>query len=233
MVFLAVFGLTHERILKWMVSRGGYFILFGLLFSCGLGMPLPEDIPLIASGIAVAQHQMHLWLVAPVAWCGIIGGDCILYYLGWRFGHNITKVPLIRGHITEARLHKAEKLFERWGIGVVFVGRMFAGIRGAMVVTAGTTRFHFAKFLLADGLGAVVSGGAFLGLGIWAGHHLGHVGGVIHRFRIAFMLGAVVLGLALTAYILWRNRRHKTDLEVVTKPAEGATPVAPAAAQMD
>ena len=35
-----------ERILHW-ISHGGYVVLFGLLFSCGLGLPLPEDIPLL------------------------------------------------------------------------------------------------------------------------------------------------------------------------------------------
>ena len=34
-------------------------------------------------------------VAAVVAWAGIIGGDCVLYYLGRRFGLNITKLPVI------------------------------------------------------------------------------------------------------------------------------------------
>ena len=36
---------------------------------------------------------------------------------------------------------------------VVGIGRMFAGIRGGMVIAAGTTRYRFIKFIIADGLG--------------------------------------------------------------------------------
>ena len=42
---------------------------------------------------------------------------------------------------------------------------MFAGIRGAMVVAAGAMRFNFIKFVIADGLAALVSGGLFVWLG--------------------------------------------------------------------
>ena len=44
MDFLAVF--SPEQVEAWF-EWGGYFVLFGLLFACGLGLPLPEDIPLL------------------------------------------------------------------------------------------------------------------------------------------------------------------------------------------
>lgn len=83
----------------WLES-GGYFALFGLLFSCGLGMPLPEDVPLIAAGILVYHGRMSFAVAAPLAWLGIIGGDCVLYTLGYFYGEKITKVPVIGKHVT-------------------------------------------------------------------------------------------------------------------------------------
>ena len=136
-----------ERVAELMdIGWGGYVVLFGLLFSCGLGMPLPEDIPLLVAGMLYGAGKMHLLPLAICAWCGIIGGDCILYYLGHRFGLNITKVPVVGKHVTKERILRAEKLFEKYGVWVVAVGRLFAGIRGAMVVAAGTIRFNFIKF---------------------------------------------------------------------------------------
>ena len=59
---------------------GGYFILFGLLFACGLGLPLPEDIPLLLGGYFIAQGKMNLGRSPACSrGCGIIGGDCVLY----------------------------------------------------------------------------------------------------------------------------------------------------------
>ena len=99
MDLLAVFSLNQvEGWFEW----GGYFILFGLLFACGLGLPLPEDIPLLLAGYFVANGRMHLVIACVLAWLGIIGGDCVLYHFGRKYGLNITKVPFIGKHVTQA-----------------------------------------------------------------------------------------------------------------------------------
>src|SRR5437588_7629979 len=92
----ALHWFTHfsEHVQRWMYA-GGYFVLFGLLFACGLGLPLPEDIPLLVAGAMVATGRMHLALAAVCAWCGIIGGDIVLYHLGKKFGLEVTRIPVI------------------------------------------------------------------------------------------------------------------------------------------
>ena len=105
-----------------LIQVGGYFVLFALLFACGLGFPLPEDIPLLLAGYFVAQPsgspgKMYLLPAAVVAWTGIIGGDCVLYCLGRRYGLNITRLPLIGRHVTQSRIVWIETKFEKWGVG--------------------------------------------------------------------------------------------------------------------
>jgi membrane protein DedA with SNARE-associated domain len=200
--------LDLENVRHWL-EWGGYGMLFGLLVACGMGLPLPEDVPLITAGVLVARGHMDFTLAACIGWLGIMGGDAILYYLGYRYGRNIVRMPFIGRHITLERLHKAEALFLRYGIAVVAIGRLFAGIRGAMVVSAGTTRFNYVKFFVADGLSAVVSGGMFLILGIWCGHHMQQMRDVIHRFEGWMQAVAAVLLLALIAFIWWRSRQPR------------------------
>ncbi|MCY2951131.1 MAG: DedA family protein [Planctomycetota bacterium] len=224
MEMLALFDFINvDQVRNWM-EVGGYFLLFGLLFSCGLGVPVPEDIPLTLGGFFVAQGKMELGLVAVVAWCGIIGGDCVLYHLGKKYGLNITKVPFIGKHVTRARIEKAERLFERYGIWVVGVGRMFAGIRGAMVVAAGTIRYNFLRFLIADGLAALVSGGLFVALGYWGGKKVGDpkkfMEEVVTPYKHWFFAGVSVVVVLVVAYIWWRSKRHKTLGDVAMEEAE-------------
>jgi len=223
MELLALF--SPEQVEGWF-EWGGYFILFGLLFACGLGLPMPEDIPLLAAGYFIAQDKFHLVHACVVAWLGIIGGDCVLYSFGRRYGLNITYVPFIGKHVTKERILRAEELFERWGIWVVAVGRMFAGIRGAMVVAAGAIRFNFVKFVIADGIAAIVSGGLFVYLGFLAGKHLGSVADMrqrIKHYEHYVLIGAIVLAVLLVAFFVWRHRRHKAEraedarLDVVTE----------------
>ncbi len=221
MEMLALFDV--DQVQGWM-EVGGYFLLFGLLFSCGLGVPVPEDIPLTLAGFFVAQGKMDLGLACVLAWCGIIGGDCVLYHLGKKYGLNITKVPLIGKHVTRARIEKAEHLFERYGIWVVGFGRMFAGIRGAMVVAAGTIRYNFLKFVIADGVAAIVSGGLFVALGYWGGKKVGDpkqfMKDVVEPYKHWFFLGVLLLVVFVVAYFWWRSKRHKSLGDVVVDEVE-------------
>jgi membrane protein DedA with SNARE-associated domain len=186
-----------------LIEAGGYFVLFGLLFACGLGLPLPEDIPLIIAGILIAQGQFHIVPVAIAAWCGIIGGDLALYHFGKKFGLEITRVRFIGKHVTKQRIERMEQLFDRYGIFVVAVGRLIAGVRGAMVVAAGAARYNFWKFIITDGIMAFVSGGFF----IWLGHFLGNLDQrKIKEAKHIFILIAVALVAAFVAWYLLQRR---------------------------
>jgi membrane protein DedA with SNARE-associated domain len=219
---MELFAMIHlDRIVELMdIGWAGYLVLFGLLFTCGLGMPLPEDIPLLVSGMLVGAGKMHLLPVAIGAWCGIIGGDCVLYYLGHRFGLNITRVPYIGKHVSKERIEQAERLFDKYGVWVVAVGRLFAGVRGAMVVAAGTIRFNLIKFLIADGLAALVSGGLFIFLGIEFGQNLHSIEQKIHKYG-EWVFAAVALAVLLfIANYFWRRKGHRGPSEVAADTIE-------------
>lgn len=198
----------------------GYALLFGLLFACGLGLPLPEDIPLIISGAMVAQGKMNLALAAFLAWCGIIGGDVLLYRFGRKYGRNITKVPFIGRHVTEARIEHAERLFERYGIWVVAIGRLFAGIRGAMVVAAGTIRYNFVKFIIADSLAAIVSGGMFIAIGYYLGSKLDVIVPKIKKWENAILWIIVTVVVGFIVWVWWRKRRRAPIVDMALEKAD-------------
>src|SRR3712207_6788336 len=98
MHLLALF--SPERVEAW-VTWGGSLVIFALLFACGLGLPLPEDIPLLIGGYFVGRGKMTLVVVCVLAGLGITGGDCCLYSLARRYGLKVTRLPLIGRHVTE------------------------------------------------------------------------------------------------------------------------------------
>src|SRR3954453_19120459 len=110
---LLAFSFTTVQ--RWVTTRGftgGVIVIFMLLFACGMGLPLPEDIPLIIAGAFLCTDTKSWIITAIAAWCGIIGGDIILYMLGRRFGMEITRVPFIGKHITRERIQNVEGLFQ-------------------------------------------------------------------------------------------------------------------------
>jgi len=214
---LAVLAFSFQTV-ENLLQAGGYVVLFGLLFACGLGLPLPEDIPLIVAGALAATGKMNLWVAGAVAWCGIIGGDIVLYNLGKHYGMNITRMPFIGKHLTERRIQRVEEMFDRYGIGVIAIGRLFAGIRGAMVVAAGTIRFNFWKFIITDGIAALISGGFFVLVGHWLGQNLNEA--TIRKFKHWFILGGILVALCTILWILWQRRHKERVAELEAKMVE-------------
>lgn len=219
---LALFN--PDTVEAW-IHAGGYFVIFGLLFACGLGLPMPEDIPLLIGGYFVGKGELNLVLVSVLAWCGIIGGDCVLYFLSRKYGLNVTKIRFIGTHVTRERILRAEKLFDKYGVWIVAVGRLFAGIRGAMVIAAGAIRFNFIKFVIADGLAALVSGGMFIAIGWWFGKKFGNkpisqIRQDIKPYEHWVLLGIVAAVIIAIAYLWWRNKRQKTPSQAVLDRAE-------------
>ncbi|HSU66045.1 MAG TPA: DedA family protein [Tepidisphaeraceae bacterium] len=217
---ILLISLPHINI-EHLLEHGSYLVLFLLLFGCGLGLPLPEDIPLLLSGAFAAQGRMNLAIAAVCAWFGIVGGDIVLYHLGKKFGLEVRRLPLIGRHLSQKRIEKVHRLFEKYGVWVVAVGRLFAGIRGAMVVVAGTIRFTFWKFLLADGLAAVVSGGMFLLLGYWFGSNMHRLMDYVHQGKKWTLLVAVVAAIVGG---IWIYLHQKNSDEETPAPAERPQP---------
>jgi membrane protein DedA with SNARE-associated domain len=221
--FLAV---SLNRVEDWLTA-GGYAVLFGLLFLCGLGLPLPEDVPLLAAGALIATGKMHLAMAAVCAWCGIIGGDIMLYHLGKKYGLQVTKLPFVGKHLTVQRIERVEHLFDKYGVWVVAVGRLFAGVRGAMVVAAGAIRYNLLTFIIADGLAALVSGGLWLWLGYWLGNRLKDHMEDIDRWKRHIAVGLVILAVAaILGTWLYKRRRRPVMQPAADSPAGASEPVA-------
>ena len=222
-----LFHWIHEHVFHW-IERYGYFALFGLLFSCGLGVPVPEDIPLVIAGVLISQGKMHFAIAAVCAWCGIIGGDIALYHLGKFFGLEIKRVPIIGHHISTKRIDYLHRKFERYGIGVVAVGRMFAGIRGTMVFVAGTIRFTLWKFIIVDGLAAMVSGGLFLMLGYWFGNNREELEKHVKEGKHWTLIVCAALAVALAVWI-YMHQRKRGGRDEESEPKTTAFPQSSAA----
>lgn len=162
---LASLGDTIEA---WM-SHAFYPALAFLLFLGSMGMPIPEDIPLIAAGVVMRTHDVGAtWQgVILTALCFVLSGDIILYTLGRRWGKDVVNHRSVSWILTPDRFERMTLQFHRYGVLVCFFGRLVMGIRAAMCLTAGATRYPFYRFILADALGAAITVPMFVWLGYW------------------------------------------------------------------
>ena len=189
----------------------GIFLAFVV---AGVGVPIPEDVILLAAGY-MAYHlhpdshaTLHLTIV--VCMLGIFTGDTLIYWMGRIFGMRLIRFPILRRTITPGRVRKMQAYFEKYGDKTVFFARFIAGIRMAAFFTAGAMRMSYWKFITVDMLAALTSP-IWVVLAWYFGNQIDRA--LVAAKQVKHYIFMVLLAL-LAAYILYtvlRRRRERKD----------------------
>src|SRR5439155_1355008 len=89
--------------------------LFLLLVGGGVGLPLPEDLTLLAAGVLAHQHVLRLRGVIAVGFAGVVCADWIIYLAGRRYGQGIVALPVLARLFGAARLDAVRSAVARPG----------------------------------------------------------------------------------------------------------------------
>src|SRR3954447_3438678 len=85
------------------VGQLGYLGIAVLLVLGGLGLPVPEEAPIILA--AVLSKTERMWWPIALASClaGVLIGDFLVYILGVFYGERVMSLPLTRKFLTRER----------------------------------------------------------------------------------------------------------------------------------
>ncbi len=210
--FDPVWNLEHQGLI-W----GGIFVV---LFISGLGLPLPEDIPLSIAGFTtfkqsndqfVFLHYLAAFLFVVIP---ILSGDLVAYHMGKKFGFGIRdRFKFLRTALSSRRIARVQHWFDKYGAFSVFMGRQVAGVRFVTFFTAGTMRVPLPKFVLFDFLGCMVSVPAWLTLGTLAssyGQRWLHV--AMRRVGAGFLFGSIAVFVVFLIVIKVRSLRSRPSI---------------------
>ena len=81
----------------------GYLAVFMVLVLCGFGIPIPEDVTLVAGGVISGLGYTNVHLMALVCFLGVLVGDGLMFYLGKYFGEKILKFKILQIQKTESK----------------------------------------------------------------------------------------------------------------------------------
>ena len=144
-----------------LLASGSYVAIVAVLLLTGLGLPLPEEVAVIAAGMAAAAGQLDPWLAAGCCIVGILLGDG---YSTWRADASAATCHAVAWWtrmVTPERELKMERLILRHGLKVLFFGRFLIGLRAPIYLTAGVLHMPPRRFLLIDTISTVVVAGSF------------------------------------------------------------------------
>ena len=201
-----------ERLIDFLLSFYGptpYFIIFGILLACGLGLPIPEDITLFAAGLISYYGLTDVWTMIGVCMFGVIFGDSVIFLLGAHAGRKLIKRWPFNKFITPEKLDQVKKRFNQKGNRLIFAARFMPGLRAPIFFSAGTLHLPYRVFLFYDGTAALLSVPAIVGLV----YHFGdEVDGVIRWIqRVEHGIAGAIFGVIGFFLLKWYiSNRRKT-----------------------
>jgi membrane protein DedA with SNARE-associated domain len=163
----------------------GVFLLMVPESAC---VPIPSEVTLIFSGVAVHQGWMSLPLAVLAATAGNLVGSLIAYCVG--ASGILAGAPLI-GSV----LHRWEGMLERRGTRAVLTARLMPLARTFVSLPAGARHVPLAPFVALTALGCALWAIAFILVGLLAGAAWVEIGSLLGRVLLA--VGLVVIAFTL------------------------------------
>lgn len=191
-----------------LIERFTYLGIFLVLFVAGLGVPIPEEAPILAAGVLASQDVIKWWLGLAVCFVGVLSGDAALYWVGHHWGEHIMDWRFTRFVLTPEREKLVVEAYRRHGVKIVFTARFVVGFRAAAFLTAGIAGIPFWKFLLVDGLAAVVGVPLGFGVAYLFTDQLPAILHGVHRLERILALAGMVLLAAVIGYAAYRKSRR-------------------------
>ena len=190
-------------------SDYGYLAVFVMLLLCGFGLPIPEDITLVAGGIIAGLGYADVHTMFAVCMAGVLIGDVIMFTLGHHFGQRILAFAPVRRLVTPQRFAQVQEKFVKYGNWVLFIARFLPGLRSPIFIVAGMSRrISIWRFILMDGLAASISVPVWVYLGDYGAYNRQWLLDMISRGQ-AGIYSLLGIGALIIIIIYIRHRRAK------------------------
>src|SRR5262245_3391326 len=191
-----------------LIENFTYLGIFLALFAASLGVPIPEEGPIVAAGVLAHENVVRWWVALPVCLVGVLSGDILLYWVGHHWGERILEWRVVRRVLSKSREEYLKAAYHRHGVKIVFTARHVVGLRAAAFLTAGIAHIPFGKFLFVDTLAALVGVPVSFGIAFVFADQVESVLADVHRIERWIVLYALLAVAAWLAWFAWRQSRR-------------------------
>jgi membrane protein DedA with SNARE-associated domain len=200
---------TMDSVMAFLQSLQGlpaYGLLFTVLAASGVGLPINEDILILAAAALTLQEVMDPLPLIAVAWCGVLAADGLILHWGHVFGADLLRHRLVARVVHAERLAAMQQTMRRFGPAYIFLVRFMPGMRTALLFAAGSLKTPYRHLFIYDGAAALVE----LPLLVYAVRYVGgrwqDIVEAVRRFQGVLLPALLVLALAVGAWLHARRR---------------------------
>jgi membrane protein DedA with SNARE-associated domain len=136
------------------ISAGGYLgvaLLMAIESAC---IPLPSEVVMPFAGYLVYVGRFDLFAAATAGAIGCNLGSTVAYYVAVYGGRPVIERWGRYALIRTSDLDRAERLFDRYGSAMVFVGRLLPVVRTFIAFPAGLARMRMLPFQIYTFIGS-------------------------------------------------------------------------------
>ena len=194
-------------------STFAYLTICLAMFLENIIPPIPSEIIMPLGGFFVYQQKLNFYILIFWGLLGTILGALPWYYLGKlvnekRLSNFLDKRGKYLG-ISSNDLVKSKNWFEKYGVSLVFWGRLVPGVRTLISVPAGIELMPLKKFLIWTTLGSLI----WVFLLTYAGYLFGENYSIIETYldQIKFIIKPILVILILYYLIKFLFRIYKRN----------------------
>lgn len=204
--------------LQVIFDKFGWFGVFGLMiFENATGISPSEVILAFAGWMLIESHGISpafIPLAGLYAGLGSAIGASITYWIARMGGRPLVERFAKFFRIDLKYIDRIEEQCNKWGVGIVMIGRMIPGVRTLVSIPAGLVRIPFAKFFVATFAGAYVWCTVLIGAGYLLGHEWRLISDLIKtNLPFVFLFGF----LLISGYLVYRYRASLLTLSWLGK----------------
>jgi len=210
--------------LQEFVNNFTYVGIFAVLLLGGLGVPIPEEMSIIAAAVLSHEGIVRWWLTVPICLFGVLSGDMILYWVGRHWGGPVLNWRLVRLVLSPAREQWLKAAYRRHALKTVVTARHVMALRAAAFLTAGSANVPFWKFVLADAGAALFGVPLLFGLAYFFTDQIKAIMANVHRAERWLGLAGLLVLAAMLLVRVWRWHRRVGQERLDENSAEGHSP---------
>ncbi len=195
-------------------STFAYLTICVAMFLENIIPPIPSEIIMPLGGFFVYQQKLNFYILVFWGLLGTIAGSLPWYYLGRlvnekKLSNFLDKKGKYLG-ITSHDLAKSKRWFDKYGVSLVFWGRLVPGIRTLISVPAGMELMPLRKFLVWTILGSLI----WVVLLTYAGYLFGENYQIIETYinQIKDIIKPILILIIIYFFIKFFIRLRKRNL---------------------
>ena len=184
-----------------LLVRHGYAVIFGWVLAEQIGLPLPAEPFLLASGGVAGTGRLRLPLILVAASVASLLADTMWYWIGRLAGMRVIGWLCRITLEPDSCVRKTERTFAGRGARSLVIAKFIPGLNTAAPPLAGVLRMPLGEFIGYSAIGAVVWSTAWVGLGFVFSEQLELAAS--YAARLGDGLGVLVVAAAV-GYVAWK-----------------------------